>query len=42
MNLAREGVQAGDGFCPLISYNFDVTLRVSLNTLLFVAHVEQT
>jgi hypothetical protein len=42
MNLAREGVQAGNGFCPLISCDFDLTLRVSLNALLFLAHVEQS
>ena len=42
MNLAREGVQAGNGLCRLITCNFDLTLRVSLNALFFLAHVEQS
>src|SRR5450756_245719 len=40
MNLAREGVQAGNGFCRLISCDLDLTLRVSLNEICFFAHVE--
>jgi hypothetical protein len=42
MNLAREGVQAGNGFCRPISCGLDLTLRVSLNELFFFAHVEQS
>ena len=42
MNFAREGVQAGNGFCRLISCNLDFTLWVSLNYLFFFAHVEQS
>jgi hypothetical protein len=41
MDLPREGVQAGSGFCRLISCDLDLTLWVSLNDLFFFAHVEQ-
>jgi hypothetical protein len=42
MNLARESVQAGNGFCRLVSCALDLTLRVSLNDQFFVVHVEQS
>jgi len=42
MNLARESVQAGSGFCRLISCDLALTFRVSLNSLFFFAHVEQS
>jgi hypothetical protein len=41
MNLARERVQAGNGFGGLICRDLDLTLRVSLNDSFFFAHVEQ-
>jgi hypothetical protein len=41
MHLAREGVEAGNGFGRLISCDFDLTLRVSLNEIFFFAHDEQ-
>ena len=42
MDLARKRVQAGNGFRRLISRDFDLTLRVSLNDLFFFAHIEQS
>ena len=42
MNLTREGVQAGNDFGRLIPCDLDLTLRVSLNHLIFFAHVEQS
>ena len=42
MNLAREGVQAGNHFGRLIPRDLDLTLRLSLNHLIFFAHVEQS
>jgi hypothetical protein len=41
MNLAREGVQAGNGFGRVGSCDLDLTLRVSRNDSFFFAHVEQ-
>ena len=41
LNLAREGVQAGNGFCRQIPYDLGLTLRVNLNERLFIVHVEQ-